>query len=63
MSLFFFFLLVALPTTFSQDLGQVQSKFNTLGLGPHLFVKVPQLGDSEVCFAVFKSSCHLLLLV
>jgi len=30
-------------------------------LGPHLFVKVPQLGDSEVTFAVFKSSCHLLL--
>jgi len=25
------------------------------------FVKVPRPGDSEVTFAVFKSSCHLLL--
>jgi len=32
-----------------------------LGLGPHLFVKVPRPGDSEVTFAVFESSCHLLL--
>jgi len=30
-------------------------------LGPHLFVKVPQPEDSEVTFAVFESSCHLLL--
>jgi len=32
-----------------------------LGLGPHLFVKVSQPGDSKVTFAVFESSCHLLL--
>jgi len=32
-----------------------------LGLGIHLFVKVPQPGDSEVIFAVFESSCHLFL--
>jgi len=32
-----------------------------LSLGPHLFVKVPRPGDSEVSFAVFESSCHLLL--
>jgi len=27
-----------------------------LGLGPHLFVKVPRPGDSEVTFSVFESS-------
>jgi len=32
-----------------------------IGLGPHLFVKVPRPGDSEVTFAVFKSNYHLLL--
>jgi len=32
-----------------------------LGLGPHLFDKVPRPGDSKVTFAVFKSNCHLLL--
>jgi len=32
-----------------------------LGLGTHLFVKVPRSGDSEVTFSVFESSCHLLL--
>jgi len=31
--------------------------------GTHLFVKVPQLRDSEVTFSVFESSCHLLLSV
>jgi len=31
-----------------------------LGLDTHLF-KVPQPGDSEGTFSVFKSSCHLLL--
>jgi len=30
-------------------------------LGTHLFVKVPRPGDSEVTFAIFKSSCYLLL--
>jgi len=25
------------------------------GLGPHLFVKVPRPGDSEVTFAVWQS--------
>jgi len=25
-----------------------------LGLGPHLFVKVPRPGDSEVTFSVFE---------
>jgi len=32
-----------------------------LGLGTHLFVKVPRPGVSEVTFLVFESSCHLLL--
>jgi len=34
-----------------------------LGLGTHLFVKVPQPGDSEGTgtFLVTESSCHLLL--
>jgi len=27
----------------------------------HLFAKLPRPGFSEVTFAVFKSSCHLLL--
>jgi len=27
-----------------------------LGLGTHLFVKVPRPGDSEVTFSVFESS-------
>jgi len=31
------------------------------GLGTHLFVKVPQPGDSEGPFSVFESTCHLLL--
>jgi len=35
--------------------------FHFLGLGPHLFVKVPRSGDSEVTFSVFESICHLLL--
>jgi len=30
-----------------------------LGLGTHLFVKVPWPGDSEGTFSVFESSCHL----
>jgi len=37
---------------------------STLGIGTHLFVKVPRPGDSklsEVTFSVFKLSCHLLL--
>jgi len=34
-----------------------------LGLGTHLFVKVPRPGESEVTFLVFELSCHLLLLV
>jgi len=34
-----------------------------LGLGTHLFVKVPRPGNSEVTFAFFESSCHLLLQV
>jgi len=37
------------------------SKFHEIGLGPHLFVKIPQPGASEVTFVVFESSCHLLL--
>jgi len=32
-----------------------------LGLAPHLFVKIHRPGDSEGTFAVFESSCHLLL--
>jgi len=32
-----------------------------LGLGTHLFVKVPSPGDSEVTFSVFESSYPLLL--
>jgi len=34
---------------------------NWVGLGTHLFVKVPRPGDSDVTFSVLKSSCHLLL--
>jgi len=34
-----------------------------IGLGTHLFVKVPQPEDCKETFSVFKSSCHLLLLV
>jgi len=34
-----------------------------LGLGTHLFVKIPQPGVSEVTFSVIESSCHLLLRV
>jgi len=29
-----------------------------LGLGTHLFVKVPRPGDSEGTFSVFESSCR-----
>jgi len=29
-----------------------------VGLGTHLFVKVPRPGDSEVTFSVFESSCR-----
>jgi len=38
-------------------------KYSTwrIGLSPHLFVKVPRPGDSEVTCLVFESSCHLLL--
>jgi len=32
-----------------------------IGIGTHLFVKVPRPGDSEVTFSVFESRCHLLL--
>jgi len=32
-----------------------------LGLSTHLFVKIPQPGDSEVTVSVFESSCDLLL--
>jgi len=31
------------------------------GFGSNLFDKVPRPGDSEVTFAVFESSCYLLL--
>jgi len=40
---------------FSNDRGDF------LGLGTHLFVKVPRPGDSEVTFSVFETSCHQLL--
>jgi len=33
-----------------------------LALSPYLFAKVPRPGDSEVTFAVFESSCPMLLL-
>jgi len=36
-------------------------KSKIVGLGTHLFVKIPRLGDSEVTLAVIESSCHLLL--
>jgi len=32
-----------------------------LGLGTHLFIKVPRPGNSEGTFSVFESSGHLLL--
>jgi len=31
----------------------------SLGLGTHLFVKVPQPGDSEGTFSVFESSADM----
>jgi len=34
-----------------------------LGLGTHLFAKVPWPRDNEGTFSVFESSCRLLLLV
>jgi len=34
-----------------------------LGLGTHLFVKVPRPGNSEKIFSVFESSCHMHLLL
>jgi len=37
------------------------SLYTSLGLGTHLFDKVPRPGDSAVTFEVFESSCHLLL--
>jgi len=37
------------------------SSYDLVGLGTHLFVKVPRPGDSEGTFSVFESSCHLLL--
>jgi len=30
---------------------------SVLSLGTHIFVKVPQPGDSEGTFSVFESSC------
>jgi len=39
----------------------ISAKLFALGLGTHLFVKVPRPGDSEVTFVVFESSCHLSL--
>jgi len=42
-------------------MGRRNPKKSLLGLGTHLFVKVPRPGDSEVTFLVFESSCHLLL--
>jgi len=35
--------------------------FVAVGLGTHLFVKVPRPGDSEWTFSVFESSCRLFL--
>jgi len=32
-----------------------------IGIGTHLFVKVPRPGNSKVTFSAFESSCHLLL--
>jgi len=32
-----------------------------LGLGTHVFIKVPSPGDSEGTFSVFELSCHVLL--
>jgi len=40
---------------------QDTSEDDAAGLGTHLFVKIPRLGDSEVTFSVIESSCHLLL--
>jgi len=37
-----------------------ERKACTIGLGTHLFVKVPRPGDCEGTFSVFESSCHLL---
>jgi len=48
---------------FKQDFNnlKVLNFFKILGLGTHLFVKVPRPEDSEGSFSVFESSCHLLL--
>jgi len=37
-----------------------KSPFRSLQFA-RLFAKLPRLGDSDVIFAVFESSCHLLL--
>jgi len=44
-----------------EALEMLQNGFKCLGLGTHLFVKVPRPGDSDGTFSVFESSCHLLL--
>jgi len=45
-------------------LGSMQKKKTfTLGLGTHLFVKVPWPGHGDETIAFFESSCHLLLTV
>jgi len=54
--------MVAWPASVSINLFLYDfNQLKMLGLGPHLFVKVPRTGDSEVTFSVFESSCHLLL--
>jgi len=51
----------ALATTWRENRTQVfESDLTKLGLGTHLFVKVPRPGYSEETFSVFKSSWHLL---
>jgi len=36
------------------------SQHSHLGLGTHLFIKVPQPEDSKGTFVIFKTSCNLL---
>jgi len=46
---------------FSSFIEQYMAGLLYLGLGTHLFVKVPRPRDSEMTFSIFESSCHLFL--
>jgi len=52
---------IAFSRTSTVTLADYAGVSRNLGLGTHLFVKVPRPGDSKMTFLVFESSCHLLL--